>query len=112
MANAAAVRAENAVPATVAVWHGRPTVGLTDPQIEELAKTRGVLKASRRDLGPAVGLGKLAATTVSATMVLARAAGVNVFATGGIGGAHREPLFDISADLALRDATTRLAPPV
>jgi pseudouridine-5'-phosphate glycosidase len=95
----AAVRAAGAVPATVAVWHGRPTVGLTDSQIEELAKASGVLKASRRDLGAAVGLKKLAATTVSATMALARAAGVAVFATGGIGGAHREPLFDISADL-------------
>ena len=96
----AAVRAAGAVPATVAVWHGRPTVGLTDPQLEELANADGVLKASRRDLGAAVGLRKLAATTVSATMALAHAAGVRVFATGGIGGAHREPLFDISADLA------------
>lgn len=96
----AAVRAAGAVPATVAVWHGRPTVGLTDAQVEELARAKEVMKASRRDLGAAVGLGKLAATTVSATMALAHAAGVRVFATGGIGGAHREPLFDISADLA------------
>src|SRR5262245_34099717 len=95
----AAVRAAGAVPATVAVWHGVPTVGLTDEQIAELARTPGVFKASRRDLGAAVGLKRLAATTVSATMALAHAAGVRVFATGGIGGAHREEEFDISADL-------------
>src|SRR5436305_3708534 len=96
----AEVRDGGAVPATVAVWHGAPTVGLTAGQVEELAKARGVWKASRRDLAAAVGLKRLAATTVSATMALAHAAGVRVFATGGIGGAHRgdEP-FDISADL-------------
>ena len=96
----AEVRAGGAVPATVAVWHGTPTVGLTGDQVEELARAAGVLKAGRRDLGAAVGLKRLAATTVSATMALAHAAGVRVFATGGIGGAHRggEP-FDISADL-------------
>jgi pseudouridine-5'-phosphate glycosidase len=97
----AAVRAGGAVPATVAVWNGTPTVGLSGEQLAHLARASGVLKASRRDLGAAVGLGRLAATTVSATMALAHAAGVRVFATGGIGGAHRddEP-FDISADLA------------
>jgi pseudouridine-5'-phosphate glycosidase len=95
-----AVRAGGAVPATVAVWHGVPTVGLTSSQVEELAKSPGVVKASRRDLGAVVGLKKLAATTVSATMALAHAARVRVFATGGIGGAHREgEPFDISADL-------------
>jgi pseudouridylate synthase len=99
----AAVRTGGAVPATVAVWHGRPTVGLTGSQLEELARASGVLKASRRDLGAAVGLGRLAATTVSATMALAHAAGVRVFGTGGIGGAHRpagdDPSWDVSADL-------------
>jgi pseudouridine-5'-phosphate glycosidase len=97
----AVVRAESAVPATVAVWHGTPTVGLSPEQIKELATATGVLKASRRDLGVAVGLNRLAATTVSATMALAHAAGIRVFATGGIGGAHRPPApeWDISADL-------------
>ncbi|QDU20299.1 pseudouridine-5'-phosphate glycosidase [Urbifossiella limnaea] len=98
----AAVRAGGAVPATVAVWHGRPTVGLSSPQLDELAQTSGVMKASRRDLGAAVGLGRTAATTVSATMALAHAAGVRVFATGGIGGAHRAAegvSWDVSADL-------------
>src|SRR3954467_12435276 len=95
----AAVRAGGAVPATVAVWHGTPTVGLTAAQVEELARAAGVLKASRRDLGAAVGLKRLGGRTAPATMALAHAAGVRVFATGGIGGAHRgdEP-FDISAD--------------
>lgn len=96
-----AVRAEGAVPATVAVWYGVPTVGLSENQLDELASADGVLKASRRDLGVAVGLKKLAATTVSGTMALAHAAGVRVFATGGLGGAHRPPAlaWDISADL-------------
>ncbi|MFO0822427.1 MAG: pseudouridine-5'-phosphate glycosidase [Gemmataceae bacterium] len=96
----AVVRAAGAVPATIAIWHGVPTVGLSESQLAELAQAPGVLKASRRDLGAAVGLKRLAATTVSATMALAHAAGIRVFATGGIGGAHRddEP-FDISADL-------------
>ncbi|HYH68390.1 MAG TPA: pseudouridine-5'-phosphate glycosidase [Urbifossiella sp.] len=100
----AAVRAGGAVPATVAVWHGRPTVGLSAVQLDELARAEGVWKASRRDLGAAVGLDRLAATTVSATMILAHAAGVRVFATGGIGGAHRPTdgaavSWDVSADL-------------
>jgi pseudouridine-5'-phosphate glycosidase len=97
----AAVRSAGATPATIAVLNGVPTVGLSDSQIEELAQKPGVRKASRRDLGAAVALKQHAATTVSATMALAHAAGIRVFATGGIGGAHTggEP-FDISADLA------------
>ncbi|MBX9579745.1 MAG: pseudouridine-5'-phosphate glycosidase [Gemmataceae bacterium] len=96
----AAVRAAGAIPATVAVWHGVPTVGLTADRLDHLARVPGVHKAGRRDLGAAVGLGRLAATTVSATMALAHAAGVRVFATGGLGGAHRPPAdWDISADL-------------
>ena len=99
----AAVRAGGAVPATVAVIKGTPTVGLSGEQLELLAQAKGVRKASRRDLGPAVAAGADAATTVSATMALAHRAGARVFATGGIGGAHpREgpagPL-DISNDL-------------
>jgi pseudouridylate synthase len=99
-ASEAEVRAAGAVPATIAIPHGAPTVGLSDSQLEELARAPGVLKASRRDMGAAVALKRTAATTVSATMALAHAAGVRVFGTGGLGGAHRdaEP-FDISADL-------------
>lgn len=96
----AAIRAAGAIPATIAVLNGVPTVGLSDSQLELLAQAPGVRKASRRDLGAAVALKQHAATTVSATMALAHAAGIRVFATGGIGGAHTgaEP-FDISADL-------------
>jgi pseudouridine-5'-phosphate glycosidase len=97
----AAVRAEQVVPATIAVWHGRPTVGLSDAELEELARGEGILKASRRDLAPAIVQRRTAATTVAATMVLAHRAGIRLFATGGIGGAHRNPSqpWDISADL-------------
>src|SRR5215471_17139598 len=97
----AAVRAEGAVPATAAVLAGRPTVGITDAELEALAGEPDVLKASRRDLALAVAQRRTAATTVAATMFLAHQAGIRLFATGGIGGAHRgtaEP-WDISADL-------------
>jgi pseudouridine-5'-phosphate glycosidase len=97
-----AVCAEGAVPATVAVWHGRPTAGLDAEQVEYLARAEGVRKASRRDLAAAVAQGACAATTVAATMALAHVVGIRVFATGGIGGVHPrapgEPE-DVSADL-------------
>jgi pseudouridylate synthase len=98
----AAVREAGAVPATIAVWHGRPTVGLTADEIEELAQAKDVLKASRRDLATAVAQGRTAATTVAGTMYLAHRAGIRAFATGGIGGVHRDApqSFDVSADLA------------
>jgi pseudouridylate synthase len=97
----AVIRNAGAVPATVAVWEGRPTLGLNETQIEALARTPGVMKASRRDLPVAVAQRRTAATTVAATMFLAHAGGISVFATGGIGGAHRDPgqPFDISTDL-------------
>jgi pseudouridine-5'-phosphate glycosidase len=96
-----AVRDAGAVPATIAVWNGVPTVGLTAGQIEELARATNVLKASRRDLATAVAERRTAATTVAGTMYLAHRAGIRVFATGGVGGAHRDTgqPFDISADL-------------
>jgi pseudouridine-5'-phosphate glycosidase len=96
-----AVRAAGAVPATIAVCKGRPTVGLNEGELRELAQGQGVLKASRRDLCIAVAQGRTAATTVAATMFLAHQAGLRVCATGGIGGAHRDPHqpWDISADL-------------
>lgn len=108
----AAVRAAGAAPATIAIWNGVPTIGLNDDQLVHLARAPDIFKASRRDLGAAIGLGRTAATTVSATIALAQAAGVRVFATGGIGGAHRSQrqpekrdgstlanFFDVSADL-------------
>jgi pseudouridine-5'-phosphate glycosidase len=98
-----AVRAGGAVPATIAIWQGRPTVGLNAEQIDFLARTASkVRKASRRDLAPAIAEQATAATTVSATMFLANRAGIRVFATGGIGGVHRTSgttAFDVSADL-------------
>jgi len=102
----AAVRAEGAVPATVAVWKGRPTIGLTEAELEYLAlpaaKRSEVRKAGRRDLAAAIADGATAATTVSGTMFLACKVGIRVFATGGIGGVHPAAdgnPFDISADL-------------
>ena len=97
----AAIRAQNAVPATIGVIGGKVVTGLTGTEIEQLGTTPDVLKASRRDLGLAVASGQLAATTVAATAFVAAAAGIRVFATGGIGGVHRgvEETLDVSADL-------------
>jgi pseudouridylate synthase len=95
------VRACGATPATVALVDGRPRVGLDDAALERLARGDGVQKASRRDLPALVAAGATAGTTVAATMYLAHLAGIEVFATGGIGGVHRgaERTFDVSADL-------------
>jgi pseudouridylate synthase len=97
----AVVRACGAVPATVALLEGRPTVGLDHGALEKLAAGGGVAKASRRDLAPLVAARGSAGTTVAATMFLAHLAGIGIFATGGIGGVHRgaESTFDVSADL-------------
>ena len=96
-----AVRDGGAVPATIAILKGQITVGLTQQQIESLGRSQSgtVRKCSRRDLPIAVGLGEDAATTVAGTMIVARMAGIRVFATGGIGGVHRGHPFDVSADL-------------
>jgi pseudouridine-5'-phosphate glycosidase len=94
-----AVRNAGATPATIAVWNGVPKVGMTNDELQTLAEMDGVWKAARRDLAITMGLGRTAATTVSATMALAHAAGIRVFATGGIGGVHRGSAWDISADL-------------
>jgi pseudouridine-5'-phosphate glycosidase len=97
----AVVRQEGAVPATIAVLRGMPTIGLSDDELRELAHADGVVKASSRDLGAAIAQQRTAATTVAATMSLAHRAGIRVFATGGIGGVHRgaEQTGDVSADL-------------
>lgn len=101
------LRAAGVVPATVGLVAGRPVVGLTPDELDLLATRDGVAKASVRDLGPAVALGRHAATTVAATAHLAALAGIRVFATGGIGGVHREAAttFDESADLPTLAAT-------
>jgi pseudouridine-5'-phosphate glycosidase len=97
----AAVREEGGVPATIAVCRGRPTIGVAEEELEELARGEDVLKASRRDLAYAVSKGLTAGTTVAATMFLAHQAGIRFLATGGIGGAHRgtDDSWDISGDL-------------
>lgn len=97
----AAIRAEGAMPATIALMDGQIVIGLNDEEIERLGNTDGVLKASRRDLGLALASRATAATTVAGTLACAALAGVRVFATGGIGGVHRGAAhsFDISADL-------------
>ncbi len=94
-------REEGALPATVAVLGGQLRVGLTGADIEYLATTPGIAKASRRDIGTLIARGEDGATTVAGTMLVAALAGVRVFATGGIGGVHRgaPETFDISADL-------------
>ncbi len=109
-ASEAAVRSAGSVPATVAVHGGRLLVGLTAADLEALATAPpgSVRKAARPSLASALAEGGWAATTVSATMIAAHAAGIRVFATGGIGGVHRgalggvagrAPSFDVSSDL-------------
>ena len=95
------IRAADALPATIAVMDGRICVGLEDAALEELARTKDVMKLSRADLAYALASGRTGSTTVAATMMAAELAGIEVFATGGIGGVHKgaETSFDISADL-------------
>jgi pseudouridylate synthase len=97
----AEVRAHGATPATMAVMDGRIHVGLSDARLDSLGQATVVAKLSRADLAACVATGGTGATTVAATMICARLAGIGVFATGGIGGVHRgaETSFDISADL-------------
>jgi pseudouridine-5'-phosphate glycosidase len=96
----AEVRAHGAVPATIAVLDGRPHVGLEAAELERVAREgAGFAKAGAADLGVAMVRGRSAATTVSATCVLAARAGIAVFATGGIGGVHRGDSGDVSSDL-------------
>lgn len=95
------VRQSGAVPATIAVLDGILHVGLDSDQLSHLAQARNVAKVSRADIAFVMAQGRTGATTVAATMIAAHAAGIEVFATGGIGGVHRgaELTLDISADL-------------
>lgn len=97
----AVVRANGAVPATIAVIGGRIKVGLSAEELAWLGTAGDVLKLSRADLPHAVAASRHGSTTVAATMICAHLAGIRVFATGGIGGVHRgvEETLDISADL-------------
>ncbi|MFZ1460038.1 MAG: pseudouridine-5'-phosphate glycosidase [Ignavibacteria bacterium] len=95
------VRKNNAVPATIAIIDGKIKVGLSLRDLEIISTGKNILKASRRDLPVIISKKLHAATTVSATMICAALASLKIFATGGIGGVHRnaQNTFDISADL-------------
>lgn len=95
----AAIRADGAVPATIAVIDGVPTIGVTDDELERIARGVDVIKLSTRELALARARRMTGATTVAATVFLANRAGIAVFATGGIGGVHRGTVPDASADL-------------
>lgn len=93
------VREEGAIPATIGFLDGHLHVGLEDSQLERLANEDNVLKVGPRDFGTSITKKVSGGTTVAGTMLACKHAGVKVFATGGIGGVHRESNFDISADL-------------
>ncbi|MBP6718509.1 MAG: pseudouridine-5'-phosphate glycosidase [Rhodoferax sp.] len=98
----AEVRAHGAVPATIAIMDGRLKAGLSVEDIELLGKRgRDAIKVSRRDIPFVIAAGQMGATTVASTMIISAMAGIKIFATGGIGGVHRnaQQSFDISADL-------------
>jgi pseudouridine-5'-phosphate glycosidase len=98
----AAIRQSGATPATIAIVGGQIVIGLTSDQLEYLGQqpADSVRKCSRRDLAIAIARGEDGGTTVAGTMILAAKAGIELFATGGIGGVHRGHPFDVSADLA------------
>jgi pseudouridine-5'-phosphate glycosidase len=95
----AEVRRGGATPATVAVLDGKIRVGLTDEELVRLAEAESPLKISRRDFATAIAKKASGGTTVAGTMFAAHQAGIRVFATGGIGGVHKESRFDISTDM-------------
>jgi len=94
------VQSNHATPATIAILNGKIHIGLTGTELETLASSgQGLRKISRRDFGIAIARRESGGTTVAGTLIAAHAAGIRVFATGGIGGVHRNAPFDISADL-------------
>ena len=97
----AVIREHGVVPATIGIIDGEPVVGMSPEQIEEFGKREGITKVSRRDLPVVFAKKQWGATTVAATMILAARAGIEIFVTGGVGGAHRgaQQSFDVSADL-------------
>jgi pseudouridine-5'-phosphate glycosidase len=95
----AIIRQHGAIPATIAILEGKLRVGLSDSELEHLATAKGIRKVSRRDLPIVVAQRGDGATTVASTATIAAWAGIKVFATGGIGGVHRDPAYDISNDL-------------
>jgi pseudouridine-5'-phosphate glycosidase len=103
-----AVQSGGATPAIAAIVRGRATLGLEGADLERFLCRDGVRKVSSRDLGVAIAEGADGATTVAATLVLARAAGIEVFATGGIGGVHRRTSRDLERSPQLRDESADL----
>jgi pseudouridine-5'-phosphate glycosidase len=95
------VRKNGSIPATIAIIDGKIKIGLTDSDLETLAKAKDVKKVSRRDLASVIAKKSLGATTVASTMICASMAGIKFFVTGGIGGVHRgyEESLDVSSDL-------------
>jgi pseudouridylate synthase len=95
----AEIRQAGVTPVTIAILDGEVRLGLEHSELERLAQLRHAMKVSGRDLGAAVALKRSGGTTVAGTMAVASISGIHVFATGGIGGVHRQAHFDISADL-------------
>lgn len=97
----AIIRESGGIPATIAVINGRIKIGLTENDLDHMGKDSGITKASRRDMAMILSKGMDGATTVATTMLCADLAGIRVFATGGIGGVHRngQTTMDVSADL-------------
>jgi len=93
------IRARGCVPATIAIMDGVIHVGLAEAQLERLAQAEEMLKISSRDIAAAVSKHMSGGTTVAGTLAIAQLAGIRVFATGGVGGVHRNAPFDVSADL-------------
>jgi pseudouridylate synthase len=97
----AIIRESGGIPATIAIINGRIKIGLTESDLDHMGKDSGITKASRRDMAMILSKGIDGATTVATTMLCADLAGIRVFATGGIGGVHRngQLTMDVSADL-------------
>lgn len=95
------VRKAGGVPVTIGIVDGKIKIGMTKEEIEEFGRRHDIMKCSRRDIAYCLSHGRSGATTVAATMILAHMAGIKVFATGGLGGVHRnaQETFDISADM-------------
>lgn len=95
------VRENGAIPATMGIIEGEPIVGMTPEEIEQFGKRKGIAKVSKRDFPIVIAEKRWGATTVSATILMAAKAGIDLFVTGGIGGVHRgaETTFDVSRDL-------------
>ncbi|NMW84918.1 pseudouridine-5'-phosphate glycosidase [Peptoniphilus sp. AGMB00490] len=95
------IREGGAIPATTAIIGGKIKIGLNDEELEFMAKSKDIIKTSRRDFAYIVSRGLNGATTVASTIIASRLAGIKIFVTGGLGGVHRhaETTFDISRDL-------------